>query len=197
MKKSHLITSALVMFLASTTVSAAFIGNAIKAHVFVPPSFFFGPGGTFSEEIFIAADGIDVPLFGVLNESIIDVSDNNILIDFWRTDLTYFDLGQYIFSDIASSLPEITNVTINSSATTGFYTAAEQPLAFEQSRISFDENQITIDLAGLGAKQSSQLSLNVEFATVPEPEVPLLLVSGIALMRLVRGKWKRMSFVKA
>lgn len=162
-------------------VFASFVGNVMEAHVYVPPSAFFGPGGTFSSKTFEVDESIEVPLFGILNESSIDVSQNNIFIDFWRSGTTYSDLEYYVFEDINSTISDITGVTINI-ATTDFYTSWGAPVAFEQSRINFDENMISIDLSGLGARETSQLSLDVTFSPVPLPATIWLFSAGILLL---------------
>lgn len=151
---------------------ASFLGYTMESYVYIPPSPFFGPGGTYSRKIFVVEDSVEVPLFGVLNESSIDVSQQNILIDFQKPGV-YFDLGYYVFEDVNDSVPDIVDVTINS-ATTEFRTSWGAPIIFDQSRISFDTNKIDVDLSGIGAGTSSQLYLDITFS----PNTPVVSISA-------------------
>ena len=181
-----LLVVSLLMF-SGVNANATFIGHVMEAHEYVPPSIFFGPGGTYSSATFYVDDSVELPLFGVLNESSIDVSDNNILIDFWRAGQTYFYSGYYVFQDINSTISEIIDVSLNAS-TGGFLTSWGASTSFDQSRITFDEDNIFVNLSGIGADANTLLSLDVSFAPVPEPATLWLFGSGfLALIGVIRN----------
>ncbi len=183
----------LVLLLAfSKTAFATFVGHQMEVYLHVPPSSFFGPGGTFWNTRFEVNDTLEVPQFGTFNQIAIDVSANNILMDWTKPEpgagKTYTNLGFYVFEDFASTIPDIVNVTVNS-ATTDFLTSFDVSIPFDPSRITFDEDSITIEFSGLGADASSRLSLDVAFAMVPVPAGVLLFGSAIGLFALLRRKY--------
>ena len=66
-----------------------------------------------------------------------------------------------VFSDIAGTIPPITNVTIDRTATT---------LGLDDSDVSFDENNIEINVEGLSFDSSTTALFNVEFQEEEPPE---------------------------
>ena len=189
-KKMALFAVSLLMF-SGVDANAGFIGKVMEAHVYVPPSPFLGPGGTYSSATFQVNNSVELPLFGVLNESSVDVSDNNVLVSFHGPASTYFSSGVYVFQDINSTINGITGVNLNS-ATGGFLTSSGAITPFDASRITFNENNIFVDLSGIGANANTRLSFDVSFSAVPIPAAVWLFSSGLlALTGFVRSSRKK------
>lgn len=161
--------------------NAGFIGHVMEVSTYIPPSPFFGSGGTFYNTEFEVSDALEVPLYGTFNEKIIDVSDSNITIDYWRSGRVYSTSSILIFRDINLTIDKIIDVSLNAS-TDGFITSWGGSTIFNNSRITFDENNIYIDLSSIGATQGTHLSLDVKFATVNEPSAILLLCCGLMFL---------------
>jgi len=181
MKISIKYLSILFFLLYGLGANAGFIGHAMEVSTYIPPSPFFGPGGTFHNTEFEVSDALEVPLYGSFNEKIIDVSDSNITVDHWRLGELYSYSSILIFRDINLTIDKIINVDLNAS-TDGFITSLGGPTIFDESRITFDENNIYIDLSSIGATKDTHLSLDVKFATVAEPSAMLLLCSGLIIL---------------
>ena len=182
MNKKMMLLFVSLLMCSGVNANATFIGNVMEAHVYVPPSKFYGPGGTFFSSTFDVNDSVELPLFGVFNECSIDVTENNILIDFWRPGRTDFHSGYYVFQDINSTISGITDVNVNPS-TDGFLTSWGAPIPFDPSRITFDEDNIFVNLSGMGVDANTLLSLDVSFAAVPEPTT--LWLFGYGFLALV------------
>ncbi|MCI5178061.1 MAG: hypothetical protein D3911_01810 [Candidatus Electrothrix sp. AW3_4] len=87
----------------------------------------------------------------------INLSDKTIYFDYSRSSYGNFASGSfngYVFTDINNTIPNITSVKIDTIATT---------LGVDDSRISYDNNQIFVNVASLSFNQDSRIKLNIGF----------------------------------
>lgn len=167
--------------------NAGFIGHVMEVSTYIPPSPIFGPGGTFYNTEFEVSDALEFPQYGTFNEKIINVSNSNITVDHWRLGRFYSYSEILIFRDINLTINKIIDISLNPSSN-GFINNLGGPTIFEESRITFDENNIYIDFSSIGSTKDTHLSLDVRFATVAEPSAILLLCSGLILLVLSSRK---------
>ena len=173
----------LLFIMFGVNANAGLIGQAMEVHTYIPPSPFFGPGGTFYSTNILVGDEVEIPLYGAFNEKIIDVSDNGITIDHWRPGSMYSYSEFLVFQDINLAINDIIDVSLNT-ATDGFTNSWGGLAIFDESRITFDVDNIYIDLSGIGSTANTHLSLDIKFASVAEPPAILLFGSGLIALAL-------------
>jgi hypothetical protein len=145
---------AILIILSFNNVSlAGFKGNSIRLTV-ESPRIIDGPHEAIVDE------SIEFELQKENNvvEVDIDISENTIYFDYSRSSSNLFASGTfngYIFSDINNSLPNIENVEIIDSETT---------LGINEDRITFNENQIFINVASLPVNKQSRIKITVHFS---------------------------------
>jgi len=83
--------------------------------------------------------------------------------------------------DVFGQVAPFTSFTVNPSTTV---------VGFDQSRLSFDENNLFIDYTGLSYTTGQKLVFDITAAPVPEPETYALMLAGLAAVGAVarRGK---------
>lgn len=129
---------------------------------------------------FAVGDGVELAgLYGPDSHATVDVSDTNILIDYyssanWSNDATFNGFRIY---DINGTLPDFTSVTINPTT--------NMP-GLDAGRISFDANNIWVNWQGLIATSNTVVSLDV--STVPEPGSATLIILGLGALLLRRKR---------
>lgn len=177
-----------IMF--GVNANAGLIGQVMEVHTYVPPSPFFGPGGTYYSTNFLVSDEVEIPLYGVFNEKIIDVFDNRITIDHWRTGTINSYFGFLVFQDVNLVINDIVDVSLNAD-TDGFINSWGGLTEFDESRIAFDVDNIYIDFSGIGTTANTHLSLDIKFASVAEPSAILLFGSGLIALILSSMQLRR------
>ncbi len=88
----------------------------------------------------------------------IDISDTTIFLDYSSTGAGRFASGTfngYVFTDINNTISDIQDVSIDSTTT----------LNIDASRISFNENQVFINVSSLSFNENSKLKLNIIFSS--------------------------------
>jgi len=147
-----------------------------------------------SDVIFSASPvvGAGVELPGLLSAggdtASMDISDTNILIDFYESSYTFFApeiFNGFRIFDIGATLPSIGSVTI---------AAATNMVGFSAANISFDANNIYVNLQGLDFTPSTIVSLDVApgVAAVPEPST-LIAFCAVGVVAGVRRLRRRTS----
>jgi hypothetical protein len=140
----------------------------------------------------VVGDGIEI-LNIVDNRGTMDISDNNIFIDFSVTGFLtniYFPSTEYVvftgwvLLDVFKEIDSFYSVSISS---------ATNMVGFDASRIFFDDDSIRVDFSGLYFNDNTVLSLdiNVEPAPVPEPGSIVLLGMGLVSLAIYRSKRKQ------
>ncbi len=107
----------------------------------------------------------------------IDVSDTSILFNFYVGGAAASFNG-FQFTDYTNTIDAFSSVLI-----------ADTNLAFDASRIRFDENNIWVNFQGLGSNSMGFVSLSVN--AVPEPATVLLLGSGLLGLIGLKRKMKK------
>ena len=132
-----------------------FTGAEIQYQQFFPDSN-TPVGDTLLANVGNEAEFVTPPSDAVIGESV-DISGNSIL--YKVTDpggvFSNADFNGIVLSDVSDNLPAIANVTIDSSVTT---------LDVNNSDIQFDENSVSINVAGLAYVIGDTIKLDVEFA---------------------------------
>lgn len=88
----------------------------------------------------------------------IDITDNSICLDYSSNDSGTFNsetFNGYVFTDLNNTIPDIQGVSIDSTTTIGI----------DATRISFNEDQIFINVASLSYNETSRLKLNIDFSS--------------------------------
>jgi hypothetical protein len=106
----------------------------------------------------------------------LDVSDTAILVDFYNgSSFTPSTFNGFVLSDINSTVPAITGVTVNS---------ATNMSGFDASRVSFSADKIFVNLEGLSFDANTIVQLDVTF--VPLPPTLLAGFLGMGVLAGVR-----------
>jgi len=129
---------------------------------------------------FTVGDGVDLVVnFGSTD---LDISEDNLKLT-WTSmqSLTPANFNGHIYSDATGALPAFESVTIN----------PETTIAFDESRLSFDEDNIWLNLAGVQAVGGDMLSLDI--ALVPEPGTGAAVLAAAATLTLMVRRRRRSS----
>lgn len=135
----------------------------------------------------VVGPGVEVASFGGYYS--VDLADTNVLLTFLLgTQYGGFTFNGFHLTDQVGVIPDFTSVTLASTTLPGF----------DSSRITFDANNIFVNMAGLTSSTGQIISLDVTAAggTVPEPSSLFLAVAGIGLFALRRGLVRRTQSVK-
>ena len=79
----------------------------------------------------------------------------------------------FVLSDVFSTVDAFTGVTIN---------AATNYLGFDASRVTFDANNIYVNLQGLTANGTITLDIKGSTGAVPEPAAWAMMLAGFGLV---------------
>ena len=183
----HLLTTTLMLMAFSTTASAMFIGETLRLQLSFPSisspisspidDAIVGSGVEFQELNTKALPGY------IVADVEVDIDENSITWDFINTGgFTTFpsaNFNGHVLTDINNSIPSITNVSIDTTATS---------FLLDTSRIFFNENQVFFNVEGLSIDQGSLVKVNVEFSPVPLPASIWFLVSGVLGLFQIRKK---------
>ncbi len=121
---------------------------------------------------FLVGSGPEIHVPGIAT---IDMSDTNLLgiYGFGFTFASYAFNG-YRFSDVNGEIDSFVSVTINPLTTVA---------GFDASRISFDNDNIWLNMSGLTINAGDSLSIDVSaVAAVPEPETYAMFLAGLGLL---------------
>jgi hypothetical protein len=167
--------------------AGSFMGNYLQLYGYLSSS---TPPYTFSPVVFPVVTGNE-NLSGFLWSGpglTLDVSDQNIFFNF----IGPINFGGatggfygWIFYDVNSSIDKIVGVTINPSTNMQLLHGT-----FDATDVTFDENRIYLNFDNLFVSGGSKLSLDVEFESVPEPSLILLLGLGLGAVTLVGWRFK-------
>ena len=173
--KEKLLLSLSVILLACQSVFGNFIDSTILVESQIPNKGEVPFNNSFEVLVTDDIELVDIPGYSFD----IDIQDSSITFDgFERTvaeDGTQFedtDFHGFYFFDAGGTLPAFSSVTIN---------PATIMAGLDQSRISYDENSIYIDFAGLYAFPDTYVQMDVAF--VPEPATLLLFSLGGLILR--------------
>ncbi len=164
--------SALILALGLGTASlanAGFIGQTVSGAHLGPTINDVGVGP------FSALVGAAVEFPSNFGPYSVDVSDTNLLLTFLTTtSANPMTFNGFRLSDVNSSIDAITGVTI----------ASNQWAGFDISRLSFDANNIWVNMQSLSFVDGQALSLDVTFATTQQPPNPTPEPATLALLGL-------------
>ena len=169
------LASTLILALGLGTASlanAGFIGQTVTGeHLFPNLSTVFT--GSSSTAVVDAGEEFPSMIGGIYS---VNVSDTNLLLTFLSSAPGAFaDFNGFHLFDTNSSIDAITGVTI----------AINEWLGFDASRISFDANNIWVNMQSLSPQTlQASLSLDVTFATTQQPPNPTPEPATLALLGL-------------
>ncbi len=153
---------------AASLANAGFIGKTVTGeHLFPNLSTAFETSNA------VVGAGVEFP--SMVGTYSVDVSDTNLELSLLTNFLFFSEPfnGFHLF-DTNSSIDAITNVTIASNQWTGF----------DLSRISFDANNIWVNMQSLSIDLGQVLSLDVTFSTTQQPPNPTPEPATLALLGL-------------
>jgi hypothetical protein len=134
----------------------------------------------------VVGAGVEFPAgsFPAYNtNAFVDVSD--LTIDYGQTGGTSYTgaaFNGFRFYDALGAIPPITGVTVDGATTLA---------GFDASRVSFDADNIYINMQGLSAGGAHLVRLDVQFGTIAVPEPSAILLLGSGLIALAIPVWRR------
>lgn len=182
--KSCLISVAIASSLLATAANAqSLTGATVEFGVYYPT-----PSSPISSKVSATVgDDVEFKSIGKLNlqgyvvaDADVDISANQIYIDYsWSGTSASGGFNGYVlnFSNLVDQ--SITGVSIASSTT----------LPLNNIALSYDADSVFISLPGTTASPSSILAVDVQVASVPEPEsIALFVFGGVVLLARRTGK---------
>ena len=179
--------AAAAVALISTPANAAdFIGSTVNVQYYFPTD--ASPYPDSGNGNYVVGAGVEVP--SLIGEFSIDVSANNILMNFFRT--ATFSTGAFngwVLSDQTNNLSAITGVTINPLSNMG---------GFSASNLIWSADSISINWQGLSFNESTVLSLDVAFdSAVPEPGTWAMMLLGFGGVGFAMRRRPKLAVIQA
>ncbi|KQV60511.1 hypothetical protein ASC95_03410 [Pelomonas sp. Root1217] len=120
---------------------------------------------------------------GVLSSAqSLDISDNAIRFSYGASGADFLDVKQNRF--------QFTSLYGDDTAIQGV-TVATNISGLDASRVSFGAHELKVDMRGLHAGADAYFQINLVAAPVPEPASAALLLGGLALFAVRRGRLSR------
>lgn len=130
----------------------------------------------------LVGNGIEVENLADMTATL-DISDTNLYVQFQYDSFFYAsDFSGFRVFDVANSISDILSVSINS---------VTNMAGFDLSRVSFDANNIWVNLQGLSFNESTILSLDILGGQQEIPEPGTLALLGLALLGMVGALRRR------
>jgi len=141
------------------------------------------PVETYFNGNFVVGPGFELlPDLSIGADAALDVSDTQITLVFAASFAGGGSVGVFDrISDVFGQVRPFTSFTVNPSTTV---------VGFDQSRLSFDENNLFIDYTGLSYTTGQKLVFDVAAVPVPEPETYALMLAGLAAVGAVARRRK-------
>lgn len=158
-------------FTPSVCSAALLEGRTVQSTYFFPDTstVFAGPENS------VVGAGLELTIFAGLAS--VNFSDTNILITLARdSNVNNVVFDGFRFADTTNSIPTFGSVTLN---------AATNYAGFSASRITFDANNIYVNVANLAGLRGQVISIDIaDTSNIPEPSSVSLLAMGACALAL-------------
>ncbi len=163
---------------AATTCQAGLLGETVRASYFVPSGSIFTPG-EFAVQNLIVTNGVETTNFGTNRNTRIDIGDDYLEIVSLFMGRSIYDVGQLKFKIVSESITfqsaTAVDLGLNLYSTTGL------PLRFDQNRVSFTSNELSLNMEGLSVPGNAPIKLYIQTSAIPEASTGAMLLLALPI----------------
>jgi hypothetical protein len=159
------ILMALGLWAFASDAQAGLMGQSVRAAYVVPVGTIF-TSGEFSVRNFLVTGGVESTTFGTTRNVKLDIGDDYLELTSLFFGRSIYEVGQFKFKLLTQgmSFESVAVVDLGKN----LFTNGGAATRFDQSRVSFSTNELTLNMAGLSLPGNAPIRLSIQASPVPE-----------------------------